>query len=111
MHYIIIQGRLFILMLKRIPGKLLRGTRMPICCLSVIFFGLWLFRLPDIAYGFDWSTTEIHYQYGNLKRLFLREEGGTSVVTFQHANGWRFGDNFLFFDVIMPHDGKADYLW
>lgn len=31
------------------------------------------------------------------------------MVTFQHANGWRFGDNFLFFDTAMPHGGKADY--
>jgi nucleoside-specific outer membrane channel protein Tsx len=72
-------------------------------------FSLWLFLLSDAAYGFDWSVSEIHYQYGNLKRPFLQEESATSVITFQHASGWRFGDNFLFFDTAIPHSGKADY--
>lgn len=74
-----------------------------------VLFSLWLLLLSDVASSFDWSVSEIHYQYGNLKRPFLQEESGTSVVTFQHANGWRFGDNFLFFDTAIPHGGKAEY--
>src|SRR5690606_29257737 len=100
---------------ERYSGKMLygylitlRGTWI-LVRLSVMLFGLWLFRLSDTAYGFDWSVSEIHYQYGNLKRPFLQEEGGTSVITFQHASGWRFGDNFLLFDVVMPHEDKVDY--
>ncbi|MBX3639259.1 MAG: hypothetical protein KF888_01935 [Nitrosomonas sp.] len=100
---------------ERYSGKMLygdlivlRGIRI-LVHLSVMLCGLWLFRFPDTVYGFDWSVSEIHYQYGNLKQPFLRAESGTSVITFQHASGWRFGDNFLFFDVAVPHDGKVDY--
>lgn len=62
------------------------------------------------AFSFDWSITELHYQFGRLKQPFLQQqEAGTSVVTFQHINGWRYGNNFLFFDTLMPHQGKMDY--
>ena len=73
-------------------------------------FGLVLIQLSTKSFGFDWSITELHYQYGRLKQPFLHQpEANTSVVTFQHANGWRYGNNFLFFDTLMPHQGKMDY--
>lgn len=73
-------------------------------------FGLVLMQLSTESFGFDWSITELHYQYGRLKQPFLQQpEANTSVVTFQHANGWRYGNNFLFFDTLMPHQGKMDY--
>jgi len=71
--------------------------------------GLWLLPMTTPAHSFDWSTTEMHYQYGTLKQPFAQKQSGTSVITVQHASGWRFGDNFLFFDTIMPNDGKMDY--
>lgn len=74
-----------------------------------IVFIVWLSLWASAVQCFEWSITEIHYQYANLKQPFLRQESGTSVITFQHASGWRFGDNFLFFDTIVPHDGKVDY--
>lgn len=71
--------------------------------------GLLFFLFAVNAYCFDWSTTEIHYQYGKLKQPFQQKEAGTTIVTFQHASGWRYGDNFLFVDTIMPHGEKVDY--
>ena len=50
---------------------------------------------------FDWTTTEMHYQYGNhFERPFSTErEQQATVYTLQHADGWKYGDNFLFVDV------------
>lgn len=60
----------------------------------------------------DWSTTEIQYQYGDLEKAFQgggsdAETGGTDVITFQHASGWKYGDNFFFIDYL--DYGKTDF--
>lgn len=59
----------------------------------------------------DWSTTEVQFQYGDLKKAFqgggsASETGGTSIITLQHASGWKYGDNFFFFDYL--NYGKTD---
>ncbi len=53
----------------------------------------------------DWSATEIHLQYGNLEKAFQGSGGGaetdgTTIITFQHAGGWKYGDNFFFIDYL-----------
>ena len=60
----------------------------------------------------DWSTTELQYQYGNLKKPFQgggsdANTGGTRVLTFQHASGWKYGDTFFFIDY--DDYGHTDY--
>jgi len=59
---------------------------------------------------FDWSMTEIHYQHGNLSTpSFARRGRGrsvTDIVTLQHADGWKYGDNFFFMDII--NDARRD---
>jgi nucleoside-specific outer membrane channel protein Tsx len=57
------------------------------------------------AQAADWSTTEVQFQYGDLQKAFqgggsASETGGTSIVTLQHASGWKYGDNFFFFDYL-----------
>lgn len=57
---------------------------------------------PD-SISADWSTTELHYQYGNLKKAYqgggsAADTNGSSVLTFQHSSGWKYGDNFFFVD-------------
>ena len=59
-----------------------------------------------------WSTTELQYQYGDLKKPFQgggseSETGGTSIGTVQHASGWAYGDNFFFFDYLSY--GQTDF--
>lgn len=44
----------------------------------------------------QWSTTSILYQYGTSFEL---GDENRSLMTFEHANGWTYGDNFFFFDV------------
>mgnify|MGYP000235825164 CR=1 FL=1 len=65
-----------------------------------------------LSYAADWSTTEVQLQHGNLSKPFQgggneAETSGSTIVTFQHASGWQYGDNFFFFDYI--NYGKTDF--
>lgn len=63
---------------------------------------LTLTNLSTILLAADWSTTELHYQYGNLDSPGFAGGGDTptTVLTFQHASGWKYGDNFFFIDFL-----------
>lgn len=63
------------------------------------------------AFAENWSITELHYQYGNLKKPYqgggsAADTGGTSVLTFQNTSGWKYGDVFFFADYSKY--GKTD---
>ncbi len=77
------------------------------------FLGLILLINP--AYSSEWSVNEVQLQQGNLKSLsFLGgEKASTTIVTFQHASGWQYGDNFFFLDRIDDNrnDGFNDKDW
>lgn len=45
-----------------------------------------------------WGNTEIHLQLGELERVGTGGTADTTIVTFQHAGGWEYGDNFFFVD-------------
>ncbi len=58
---------------------------------------------PIKTYAFlHWMNNEIHYQYGDLDTPEFA--GGSSenthIITFQHADGWKYGDNFFFIDYL-----------
>ncbi len=57
---------------------------------------------------FDWATTELHYQYGNIDTPGFAGGGDefTHIFTIQHADGWKYGDNFVFIDFLS--DSKDD---
>lgn len=54
-----------------------------------------------------WSNTEFQIQYGSLDVPSFAGGGSkdTTIFTFQHASGWKYGDNFFFFDVITAESG------
>ena len=54
------------------------------------------------AAGAIWSNTELHLQFGTLDTPTFAGGGdkSTTIFTLQHASGWKYGDNFFFFDVI-----------
>jgi len=46
-----------------------------------------------------WSNTEVHLQMlGELERVGTGGTAEATIITFQHAGGWEYGDNFLFID-------------
>lgn len=56
----------------------------------------------------NWSTNEIHLQYGELDVPFTASaERDTFIITFQHASGWKYGDNFFFIDHLSS-SGSSD---
>ena len=68
--------------------------------------------LAPAAQAADWSNTEMHLQYGSLDTPFLgfiepglEEDKDTLILTLQHASGWKYGDNFFFFDVLLADEG------
>lgn len=56
----------------------------------------------------QWSATNLQLLYGDTHQsIFFNEQTGKldsvddvrSVVTVEHVNGWKYGDNFMFFDI------------
>lgn len=50
---------------------------------------------------FQWQTNEIHFQYGSsFEEAFAPSatKQDTYIFTLQHADGWKYGDNFVFVD-------------
>lgn len=46
-----------------------------------------------------WGNTEVQLQaFGELERVGTGGTADTTIITFQHAGGWEYGDNFFFVD-------------
>ena len=45
---------------------------------------------------FDWTSTDIQALYGHG---FVLGESKISTITLEHADGWKYGDNFFFVDL------------
>jgi hypothetical protein len=60
------------------------------------------------SFASEWSKTELFYQQGKLLTPSFAGGGehATTVITLQHASGWKYGDNFFFVDHL--NDGNAD---
>lgn len=56
----------------------------------------------ESGHGFQWSDTELQLQVGNLDIPNFAGGGDDLhlIYTIQHASGWKYGDNFIFADVI-----------
>lgn len=62
----------------------------------------------NAATAADWSSTEFHFQYGELDNAFTPGSEDTFIWTLQHASGWKYGDNFFFVDLLMPDNDNFD---
>lgn len=49
-----------------------------------------------------WQETNVQYLYGG--KFKLPEDSSRGTFTIEHANGWKYGDNFVFFDISSPTD-------
>jgi hypothetical protein len=67
---------------------------------SNIMAGLLVASTCFAANAAQWSTTEVHFQYGELTEAFSDEDRRTTIITLQHASGWEYGSNFFFVDHI-----------
>src|SRR6187402_821625 len=59
----------------------------------------------DSQAGSNWSTTNFQYHYGTD---YEWGDEKRTLITLEHANGWKYGDNFFFVDITNPNrDGEA----
>lgn len=87
-----------------VPSARQRGSRNLVSALALAAAGA---ILPDAANAgtANFATTNIQYLYGTSYEL---GDETRSIVTLEHANAWKYGDNFFFVDITNPdRDGKA----
>ena len=61
------------------------------------------------TYAENWSSTEVQLQLGgDLEIVSTGQTSKANIITFQHAGGWEYGDNFFFIDHIRWSDGSRD---
>ncbi len=66
-----------------------------------------LLSVTGISQAATWSTNEVHLQYGELDAPFTAgAERDTFIITFQHASGWKYGDNFFFIDHLSSSESS-----
>ena len=53
----------------------------------------------------DWSSNNIQLLQGNDFKLGDKTR---TLLTFEHVNGWRYGDNFLFIELINRNDTSTE---
>ncbi len=53
------------------------------------------------AAAFDWTSSNIQLLYG---KDFELGDDDRATVTIEHANGWQYGGNFFFVDIIPRND-------
>ena len=71
--------------------------RLAVCA---ALLALLLTASPAAAGLVDWSTTELHFQYGHLENPFSDLNDDTFILTLQNALGWKYGESFFFADFI-----------
>ncbi len=60
----------------------------------------------------QWSVTEVQLQRGDLTEAFGPEAGdekSNTIITLQHASGWKYGENFFFVDHITKESSQEFY--
>lgn len=58
------------------------------------------------AQAADWSSTNVQLLYGQNYEVGQSEE---TVLTLEHADGWKYGDNYFFVDVIEPFNNDTAF--
>lgn len=53
------------------------------------------------ANAFEWTSSDIQLLHGNDFKLGDKER---TTVTVEHADGWKYGSNFFFIDIIDRND-------
>ena len=57
-----------------------------------------------------WSSSEVHYSSGDYLNLTTnKHDVNTSILTFQHASGHKYGKNFFFIDHSRTDKGSGFY--
>lgn len=77
-------------------------------CWTILIMAVTVLLVPGFGVAADWSTTEVQLQIGSLENAYSTGKTDTRILTFQHASGWKYGDNFFFIDLIETEDDNID---
>ncbi|MUH72522.1 hypothetical protein [Psychrosphaera haliotis] len=68
--------------------------------------------LSSSVFASNWSSTEMHLQYGDLDQAFAAPgtSENTTIITLQHSSGWDYGGNFFFVDYSSVKSSDSLYL-
>jgi len=67
----------------------------------IVLFVALMILLVSTANAENWSKTEAQIRYGNLSVPSFAGGGKkTTILTFQYASEWKYGDNFSFVDIF-----------
>lgn len=58
----------------------------------------------------DWSVTDVQILYGSGYEFGSNGPGNTNIstLTIQHASGWKYGDNYAYFDMRKESNGNGN---
>lgn len=57
--------------------------------------------ISQTSYAFDWTSNNVQLLYGSD---FEFGDPDRTTVTVEHSNGWKYGQNFFFVDVMARND-------
>lgn len=91
---------------KNVQHLLFGSNRMKRTCTSLMLAGSLLAGSQAIAADLlQWQDNSLTYLYGKDFQVNPRIQ---QTVTFEHADGWKYGDNFFFLDKIF-YNGEDDF--
>jgi nucleoside-specific outer membrane channel protein Tsx len=56
-----------------------------------------------VAVGSDFASAAI-WQSTSASLLYSSKDQSQTIITLDHASGWKYGDHFFFFDIVQPFD-------
>lgn len=76
-------------------------------CFIFALLSLSIYSQSANADFFEWTNTEIQYLHGDGYRMPSNPyDISQSIITFTHADGWKYGRNFLFMDTLITESGQ-----
>lgn len=73
--------------------------------------------VSGLAQAAIWSSTSVSALYGTKNQAvvwdpavagLVGQDQNMTIITLEHASGWKYGDNFFFFDIAEPFANHAD---
>lgn len=99
------------------PHSQLRAQRHFSTASALLAAGTLIFASQGaLAGAAKWSSTNFQYLYGdtysaigvNGEGELIASDVSSSVITLEHVNGWKYGDNFFFIDITNSDRGDPN---
>jgi nucleoside-specific outer membrane channel protein Tsx len=78
---------------------------------KVLAIALIVMLSASVASAAIWSSTSVSFLTGTYENSLSETDYDASVITFEHASGWEYGDNFLFVDMKRETDSYGNVFY